>query len=197
MGNLPAPDMKEIFAGLVEDDWSSWERVAFFEYCLLGPKRSYRSLYAALIEKYPEIEYEVGEKMIRTMSYQNGWAAKAKEYDTRTYLWLAADTLERNHEMNLRHASIGREALEIAVKVLRTEAAKGGISANVAMQLLRNAAEIEQVANTAEMNREATDTSPVINVTIMTDDDDNKPYQALLPERVIDSGSNDSPIQAE
>jgi hypothetical protein len=181
------PDTPVIFEGLVEPHWSEISQALFFEYCLLGPVRTLDKLHAVAMEKWPEAKYTLTRSSLKDMCWRGHWVEKVKEYDRRSYMWVAEDVLTRNHEMNMRHARIGMETLDMAVQAIKKATDTNSLSPNAAVQLVRNAAEVERLANEAELNRENETNMPSIQITVTTADPPSVNPITLLPERIIDA----------
>ena len=164
------PNYDAMFEGLIDPTWNDECQMIFFEYCLLGPSRTLRQLEQVIKDKYPNSTFaDLNHQTYRSYSWRYDWSKRVHEFDFRIFMADSTAIMARNHEMNIRHARIGHEMLDMAADHLKELRKKGNLSATATVQLLREAANVERLANTAELPREQTQAAPVVNITIATD----------------------------
>jgi hypothetical protein len=176
------PKAEEIFAGLIDSSWPPMVESLFCDYCILGPTRTVKRLYTIALEKWPDFDFTISAQVLERYAWRYGWAGRVREYDRRAYMWIAEDVLIQNHEMNKRHAEIGMRALELAAKSLEKQARSGSLHPTAAVQLLKNAAEIERAANESELSQQTITSAPTITITLTTDNE-----LPMLPGGVVDA----------
>jgi hypothetical protein len=180
------PNFEALFEGLVDPKWNDECQLLFFEYCLLGPSRTLRQLMETIKQKYPESNFAIlNFETYRNYSWKCKWNERAHELDFRIFMADATSIMARNHAMNVRHARLGHEMLDMAAEHLQVLRAKGQLGATATVQLLREAANVERLANEAELPREQAQAAPIVNISIATDTTPVPQIQGVI----IDAGN--------